>query len=197
MSYREILQAELERIGLSAPQEIQERLAGYSDELERWNRTVNLTALRGVDLVRRLIVEPIWVGQQLQMSGVLADVGSGNGSPGIPIGLTRPFSGVHLIEARARRAAFLRHMKMRLGLTEVSVHKSRLEDTNALGPLDWITFQAVAATRELLAALRPLASQTTRVVWITSRQEPPVPADEHLTVPGSGAEVWTFHVDHS
>ena len=185
-------------MGLQVSGEAHERLSTYAAELERWNRSINLTALRGADLRRRLIVEPIWIGHQLQMSGALADVGSGNGSPAIPLCVTRSFSEVHLIEARAKRAAFLRHIVMKLGLERVVVHKSRLEAMPvALGSLDWITLQAVAATRELLAALRPSTSLTTRVVWITSRQAPPVPPDQHLTVPGSDTEIWTFHLDHS
>ena len=64
-----------------------QRLAVYCEQLEHWNRKVNLTALEGTALVRRLLVEPIWIAQKLDIKGRVCDIGSGNGSPAIPMRL--------------------------------------------------------------------------------------------------------------
>jgi hypothetical protein len=88
-----ILETELLRLGLSSAG-IREQLTIYIRELERWNKKLNLTSLAGPELIRRLVSEPAWIGQQLQMSGVLADIGSGNGSPGVPLYLTSRLSKV-------------------------------------------------------------------------------------------------------
>jgi 16S rRNA (guanine527-N7)-methyltransferase len=191
------LEAELARAEINLSVESIAGLSMYGDELERWSPRVNLTALQGHDLARRLIVEPIRIGQELGLSGVLADIGSGNGSPAIPLCLTRPFKAVHLIEARARRAAFLRHIVGVLGLTYVRVHKTRTESMDRLpDAVDWTTLQAVAPTAELLGDLRRIAGQSTKIVWITSQKSPPVPA-EHLVLPASEAEAWIFRLDQS
>jgi 16S rRNA (guanine527-N7)-methyltransferase len=196
LSLDAILQAELSRIGLALPQSIQKKLVVYVQELERWNRTVNLTSLKGEELVRRLVVEPAWIGQELQLSGILADVGSGNGCPGIALCVTRKLQRVHLIEARTKRAAFLRQVAQRLVLEQMVVHRSRVEDIHEqLAPVDCITLQAVSPTPQLMKALRGIFPATTRVVWITSRACAPTKDALHISVPGSNSEAWVFQLD--
>jgi 16S rRNA (guanine(527)-N(7))-methyltransferase RsmG len=196
MSWEDIVKTDLSRAGLTFPQEVHSKLSLYVQELLHWNKKMNLTALEGEQLVRRLIVEPAWIGHQLQLSGSLADVGSGNGSPGIPLCVTRNLTRVHLIEARTKRAAFLRHLGSRLQLQGIRVHRSRLEDiSETLDPVEWISLQAVSPTAALIAALRRLFPPTTRVVWITSGSQAPVPSSSRISVPSSNSEGWVFQLD--
>lgn len=195
-SVEEILEAELSRLSLVFPQEIREKLILYIRELQHWSKRINLTALEGEVLVRRLVAEPAWIGQQLQMSGSLADVGSGNGSPGIPLCVTRNFSKTHLIEARTKRTVFLRHLASRLQLQGITVHRSRVEDiAEPIEPVEWISLQAVNPTPALIAALRKLFPPTTRVVWITSGGVAPAPSASRTSVPSSNSEAWVFQLD--
>ncbi len=183
-------------MGLRLPPITREKLVLYVQELERWNRTVNLTSLKGVELVRRVVVEPAWIGEKLQLSGTLADIGSGNGCPGVALCVARNLQGVHLIEARTKRAAFLRHVVHRLGLEQVVVHRRRVEDIQEeFKPVKWITLQAVSPTAGLLRSLRRIFGETTRVVWITSGASSPASAGSHISVPGSNSEAWVFSLD--
>jgi 16S rRNA (guanine527-N7)-methyltransferase len=59
--------------------------------------------------------------------GPLADVGSGGGLPGLVLAIARPHRHVHLIEANARKAAFIGEAAAELGLA-VDVHPERSED---------------------------------------------------------------------
>ena len=191
-----LLNAELRTLNLSLPPTRQQRLVTYAAELERWNQRINLTALRGQELIRRLIVEPIWIGHRLQLSGVLADVGSGNGSPGIPLAISHSMSRVYLIEARQKRAAFLRHVAGTLHLEEIFVYRNRLDQIEDVIDLpNWITIQAVAPNPRLLWSLRSFALPTTKIVWITSRKVSSPLAAERLVVPGSDTEIRIFGVD--
>jgi len=116
----------------------------------------------GVDMVRRLVVEPVWIGLQLKPQGVLADIGSGNGSPAIPLHVVSKFRRAHLIEVRARRAAFLRHLTTTLTLTDVIIHRVRFEEVvSELEPVDWISLQGVAFSGRLIDSIRKVASATT------------------------------------
>jgi len=192
----EILESEFRRRNLKVSQSAQDLLTRYAGEIEHWNCKVNLTALSGESLVRRLIVEPIWVGERLQMDGVLADVGSGNGSPGIPLVVTRPFSAAHLIEPRLKRAVFLRHVVAKLGLSDVVVDRTRVEELQARSLIsDWIVLQAIDPTPDLIRALRNIGSETTRVVWITSLGSCRVQSAERIDVPDSSTKVWIFRLD--
>ena len=196
MSIDEILRAELSRIGLSLSNSIQAKLVLYVQELERWNRTVNLTSLKGAELIRRLVVEPAWIGHELQLSGTLADIGSGNGSPAVSLCVTRNLQQAHLIEARTKRAAFLRQVAQRLELQQIVVHRCRVEDIQEkFQPVDCITMQAVSPTPQLMGSLRRIFSETTRVVWITSGTNAPAKHAVHISVPGSNSEVWDFRLD--
>jgi|GEM_PF-2798788 len=60
--------------------------------------------------------------------GIVADLGSGSGLPGVPLKITLPASAFQLIEARRRRANFLREVVRKLALEQVEVVNSRVED---------------------------------------------------------------------
>jgi 16S rRNA (guanine527-N7)-methyltransferase len=163
-----IVRAELRTADLKFSDTIKEQLSRFSDELEHWNRRVNLTSLSGSALVRRLIIEPVWIGEELKMSGMLVDIGSGNGSPAIPLSITREFQHAHLIEARTRRSAFLRHVIATFQIP-ARVHHGRFEDVcGELPTVDWITLQAVHPTNDLIKAMRQISTATTTALWITS-----------------------------
>jgi 16S rRNA (guanine527-N7)-methyltransferase len=59
--------------------------------------------------------------------GPLADVGSGGGLPGLVLAVVRPARDTHLIEATARKAAFIGTAAAEIGLA-VHVHAGRSED---------------------------------------------------------------------
>ena len=196
MSFAEMLRTEFRELALDIPAFSQQQLALYAKEIEHWNKAVNLTSLAGPALVRRLIIDPVWIGQHLQMSGVMTDVGSGNGSPGIPLTITRKFSSTNLIEPRMKRAAFLRHVIGKVRLTDVAVHRCRIEEMPEKSLFsDWITLQAIDPTPALIEDLRRIAIDTTRVVWITSTQSAPTPKASRIDIEGGRPVAWVFQLD--
>jgi 16S rRNA (guanine527-N7)-methyltransferase len=199
VSYLELVESELEKFEIDPPLEQRRALAVYCEELGRWNKAINLTALTGVDLVRRLVAVPTWIACQLSLSGSLLDIGSGNGSPAIPFQITRPFRSTHLVEARGKRAAFLRHLIAVLKLQNVAVHRSRFETLlDTPEKPDWITLQALALTPKLVADIRRIASPTTTVVWITSTgSRGCISPTRSLSVPMTNTQVLLFQLDLS
>jgi 16S rRNA (guanine(527)-N(7))-methyltransferase RsmG len=196
MSYPEPLKGALLDLGVTVTAGELSKLKLYTSELDRWNHRMNLTGLGGGEMLRRLVAEPAWIGRELGISGKLADIGSGNGSPAIPFCVTRPVTEAHLVEVRVKRAAFLRQIKVVLGLECVSIHRDRFEEVAPnLQEMDWITMQAVAITEPLLRAIKQVSSSTTRIVWITARATAPVPGAERLFVPSSSTEIWVFRRD--
>ena len=199
MSHLGVLESELREflIELTSPQKL--TLAAYCDELARWNKKINLTGLTGVDMVRRLVVEPAWIGLQLRPAGVLADIGSGNGAPAIPLHVVCQFQKCHLVEARTKRAAFLRHLATTLRMPEVKVHRGRLDEVKSnLGKPDWISLQAVALTNELVDSIRSIIAPTTTIVWITSPGvQVALKPVRILSVPLTRTQVFLFQLDLS
>lgn len=118
----------LRALGVSAPDQAVALAAAYYDLLFKWNRSVNLTSLAdGDEAVDRLVAEPMVAATGLPAVGTLVDVGSGGGSPAIPLKLMRPGLHLTMIESRSRKAAFLREVVRSLELVSVTVEACRVE----------------------------------------------------------------------
>jgi 16S rRNA (guanine527-N7)-methyltransferase len=86
----------------------------------------------------------------------VADVGSGAGLPGLVWAIARPDVHVTLIEPLLRRTTFLEQAVADLGLTNVTVLRSRAEDVTQ--SFDVVTARAVAALDKLARWCMPLVT---------------------------------------
>jgi 16S rRNA (guanine(527)-N(7))-methyltransferase RsmG len=199
VSHLELLESEFYTFQIELPRVQKLALATYCDELVRWNSKINLTSLSGAALVRRLVAEPVWIARELHVEGSLVDIGSGNGSPAIPFHIVSPFLTCDLIEARAKRAAFLRHLAVMLKSSGITVHRARFEEVaSSLKSPTWISLQAVTLTKEIIDSIRSIASPTTTIIWITSQGTRPVLNPiRMLTIPITRTQVFLFNLDLS
>ena len=112
MSLRDIAEVLADRAahaGLLVPEALSARLVVYYQVLSHWNRKINLTALSDPDeAVDRLLLEPIAAATHLPHHAALVDLGSGGGSPAIPLALATNAANLVMVESRVRKAAFLR-----------------------------------------------------------------------------------------
>jgi 16S rRNA (guanine527-N7)-methyltransferase len=103
--------------------------------LERWLSdllaTPGLTAIRDRDEARAMLVEDALRGADVvrAFDGPIVDVGSGGGSPGIPLAAALPDREVTLLEANARKAHFLE--RAAAGFPNVTVVRGRAEEQEA------------------------------------------------------------------
>ena len=113
------------------------RLAAYVELLQRWNARLNLTALDASDHgLDRLVIEPLAAARHAARGGLrIIDIGSGGGSPAIPLHMSLGAARLVMVEARQRKAAFLREAIRRLDLADCTVENGRFE-TLAARP-DW------------------------------------------------------------
>jgi 16S rRNA (guanine527-N7)-methyltransferase len=88
--------------------------------------------------------------------GVVGDVGSGAGLPGLVLAIARPDVDFVLIEPMERRVDWLTAEVARLGLTNTSVLRARAEDARLERPLDQVTARAVSALGKLIPITAPL-----------------------------------------
>lgn len=158
----------LERAGCEARSEVVAAAASFYELLFRWNRRVNLTALEdGDEAIDRLIVEPFVAGHALPAGGLLVDVGSGGGSPAIPLKLVRPAMDLVMVESRVRKGAFLREVVRHLGLAGVGVETRRLEDVAAgedvVGRAVVISVRAVRLDETLLSGIERIGAPGVRL----------------------------------
>lgn len=88
--------------------------------------------------------------------GVVGDVGSGAGLPGLVLAIARPEADLVLIEPMERRAAWLSAEAGRLGLSNVTVIRARAEEATLERPLDQVTARAVSSLGRLISIAAPL-----------------------------------------
>ena len=152
-SGRDAFLREMHQSGAAVSRETADRLQALVDTLERWQKAINL--------VGRATMGDVWLRHVLdsaQLGGLipdraktLTDLGSGAGFPGLVVAALRPDLGVALIEADARKAAFLGEAARRMGLPrQPQIVVGRIENVAAV-PADVVTARAVAPLRQLLA----------------------------------------------
>jgi 16S rRNA (guanine527-N7)-methyltransferase len=88
--------------------------------------------------------------------GLVGDVGSGAGLPGLVLAIARPDVSFVLIEPMERRIAWLTEQVGALELDNVRVVRARAEEVRLDEPLDQVTARAVSAFRKLLPLTAPL-----------------------------------------
>lgn len=99
---------------------VSERFETYYALLARWNAKINLTALNlesGDEAIDRLLIEPLLAARHIKATdATLIDIGSGGGSPALPLAIAAPGLTVTMVEAKVRKSAFLREAVRTLGL---------------------------------------------------------------------------------
>ena len=150
------LRLRAERAGLELQPALVDRLCAYIELLQQWNARMNLTALddgdHGLD---RLVVESLAAARHICRRPLkVIDIGSGGGSPAIPLRLALGGGSLLMVEARLRKAAFLREAVHRLELEDTAVETGRFEDLTTQRPLqgafDLLTLRGVrTGSREL------------------------------------------------
>lgn len=157
--------------GVSVSDLLVEPLLAYYQLLRHWNEKINLTALGDTDEgIDRLLLEPIAAAHVIRKHRArtehlaLIDLGSGGGSPAVPLALALGLERLVMVESRGRKAAFLREAARRVPIAStVEVESQRFEDLarreSFREAMDLVSLRAVridASTIEAAAAfLRP------------------------------------------
>ena len=98
--------------------------------------------------------------------GLVGDIGSGAGLPGVVLAIARPDVDFVLVEPMERRVDWLLAEASRLGLGNVRVERSRAEDAPLVRQLDQVTARAVSALSKLIPLTAPLARPGGELVFM-------------------------------
>lgn len=146
-----------------------ERLEALDGLVARWGRAVRLVGFRSRDeRVRRYFAEALALLEWLPERGRALDIGSGGGSPALPLAIARPSVAWTLVEANERKALFLLEVVESLGLSNVAVVRERYENVEPAAPLDAVSIRGVAAGPELLGRVGAQLAPAGRLLWISS-----------------------------
>ncbi len=176
------LEATLSAYGISPDQA--QGMHYFLNELLRWNRVHNLTAIEDTDaainlhLIDSIVIFPTlqrYLGKTEKDNTItirVADVGSGGGLPAIPLAIMQPRWSFSLIEASKKKAAFLQHVRGGLQLKNVEVLAKRVEGVaqGLAGRFDAVTARAFTRLKNLLDLARPLLKSSGLVFAMKSQR---------------------------
>ena len=147
------------------------RLAAYYALLEHWNRTINLTSLRNVDdAIDRLLLEPLAAARHLPSHSRLLDIGSGGGSPAIPLAIALGVTSLVMVESNSRKSAFFREAARELAIP-ARVESARLESLSVAdigGPQRLISVRAVRLDTVVFIKLKSFIAPKGRLALFSS-----------------------------
>jgi len=164
----EILNRGAQKLGLHLNPGQLEQFHTYYQELLDWNQRVNLTAITDYEEVQikhfldSLTVVLAWQPQTGNATPYLIDVGTGAGMPGLPLKVLFPDIKLVLLDATAKKAAFLHHLKQKLELHDVEIVIGRAEEVARLSQyregFDIVLSRAVAPLPTLVELTLPFCT---------------------------------------
>lgn len=146
-------------LGQTLPGDAVGKLARLLSELERWNKRLNLTAIREPQqMVSGHVLDSLSLRPFLEGARI-ADVGTGAGFPGLPLAITEPQRQFLLLDGNARKIAFVKHMIAELALDNVTAIQARAEDFSADGPFDTVLARALATLARMVELCAHLVAE--------------------------------------
>jgi 16S rRNA (guanine527-N7)-methyltransferase len=147
-----------------------DKVDGFTALLREQGELRGLIGPREVDrLWERHILNSAAVVPYLPQAGVVADVGSGAGLPGVVVAMMRPAVEVYLIEPMERRTTWLQEVVDRFELGNVQVKRGRAEEYHDAFEADAVTSRAVANLTKLARMSMPLLRQGGEMVVLKGR----------------------------
>ena len=120
------------------------------DELDRWSRKVNLTAVRDRQQMETLHLADSLAAQPLLEGDTVLDVGTGPGFPGLPLAIAEPSRHFTLLDSNNKKVMFIQHVIGLLDLDNVEAVKARSEDYAPGHRFDTVIARALASLPRLV-----------------------------------------------
>jgi 16S rRNA (guanine527-N7)-methyltransferase len=156
-------------LGITLTSEDAARLLTLTQELARWNRSYNLTAITApAAMVTHHLLDSLAVHRDLSGARI-ADVGTGAGFPGLPLAVCNPQRHFTLIDSTAKKVRFVAHAAQLLALTNVSALHARVELLKVDVPFDTVIARAFAPLPELLEKVTAICGPQTQVLAMKGR----------------------------
>jgi len=129
--FRETLKQAATEMHIDIPQEQVEAFELFSEELKKWNRKINLTAITtDHEIAVKHIIDSLCLARLINGAENVLDVGSGAGIPAIPLKIARPDMHVVSVDAVGKKIHFQRHMARLLHLQRFEALHARIENVS-------------------------------------------------------------------
>ena len=179
-------------MNLQLDSQTQDLLLRYIALLAKWNDTFNLTAVHGPEqMVIRHLLDSLSLLPYIK-GPRLADVGTGAGLPGIPLALAFPEYQVVLLDSQAKKIRFVTQVTAELGITNVIIAHTRVQDYHPQQMFDTVISRAFATLAEFFAATSHLCPAGGRLLAMKGKF--PARELEEIRQTGRGVNVIPAHI---
>ena len=147
-----------------------ESISRFADMLSAYGEQRGLIGPREVDrLWERHILNCAALAPFIPATGLIADIGSGAGLPGIIIAMMRPDQQVILIEPMERRTIWLEEVVKETQLSNVDILRGRSQDFFGSIEADVVTARAVANLAKLMRMAMPLVKRQGHMIVLKGK----------------------------
>jgi 16S rRNA (guanine527-N7)-methyltransferase len=169
------------------------RLDLYAEELKKWNRKINLTAITDDEgIAVKHFVDSLSLMKVVQGSGRLLDIGSGAGFPCIPVKIVLPDLEMVSVDAVVKKISFQKQAVRLLNLVQFTATHVRAETLEETYPeyFDWVVSRAFSDIPSFVSMALPLLKSDGRIVAMKGRNaaEEVVAAEDALAKMGVRVE---------
>lgn len=164
-----MLVSQLQKLELVVPQGRLVLLEQLVDELLRWTKRRNLTAITDRDeVLEKHLVDSLTILPFAAQAERLLDMGSGAGFPALPIKIVCPDLEVVSVDAVGKKIDFQKHMSRKLALSAFLPVHARIQDLqnddNYRAGFDLVTARALTSLHELVAMAEPFLRPGGRLI---------------------------------
>ena len=151
-----------ELMDISFSDEQLDQLLAYHGLISKWNKVYNLSAIRDpIESIKKHFLDSLSIVNFIQ-PGMLLDVGSGAGLPGIVIAIMKPKTKVFTIDSVGKKCRFMQTVKTELSLENLTVVNNRVESFNYEEKFPQIVSRAFSSGVDTLDKTRHLISSNGR-----------------------------------
>ncbi len=136
-------QSDAKEINIELTTAQQQFFQDYAALLQQWNAKINLTSVSDVPgIIRQHFLDSLTLLPFLPTEGLLADIGSGAGFPGVPLAVLQSERLWWLVDSNSKKVRFIRHVVQQFGLKNIEVQHYYL---NSQRPAHFPCFAAVVS----------------------------------------------------
>ena len=137
-------------------------LLNYHRLIDKWNKVYNLSAIRDpIESIKKHFLDSLSIVKFIQ-PGILLDVGSGAGLPGIVIAIMKPNIKVFTIDSVGKKCRFMQMVKTELSLGNLTVINNRVENFNYEETFTQIVSRAFSSAEDTIEKTQHLISSNGR-----------------------------------
>ncbi len=170
---QELLRKSGEVIGIDFSTDELKKFAMFADELQKWNKKINLTAITSErDMVLKHFIDSLLLLDTVGPTGALLDIGSGGGFPCIPLKIMLPPLSVVSVDAVEKKILFQRHAARVLGLRDFNAVHGRGEALGERysGHFDWIVSRAFSDIPSFVRMALPLLRENGKILAMKGKR---------------------------